>query len=286
MRNDNNKFIMIGVIAFLVIVLSVLVIIAIADLNSRDDHTVPNPSTSATEPEQKDRVIETPYGQIVFPGKYDQYLKVNRVEEPDLQLDFIAEFESGRIQKLFTLRFGAPQAPAVGQLVSSDGVVVGVYVTVHTFAPDGTWQVKESTAVREMQEALNDILDAMELNPVGSPTPDIDGEDLVLETPHGKLYFPGQWAEELKITVDETDGYEILFQGKIGEHDPIKLFTINFGGGTGTVVHTMRTENGVTYYVRLRTFPLETDGWSTVDQATAVAMQEDLNHLLGKLRDE
>lgn len=118
------------------------------------------------------------------------------------------------------------------------------------------------------------------------PSPELEGEDVVIETPYGKLYMPGTWKEELTISVDQTDGYEVVFYGSFGDHDPMALFAVNFGGSEGTVVHSMYTENNVPFDVRLRTFPLAMEGWSSVEQATARAMQEDLNHLLAKLRGD
>lgn len=118
------------------------------------------------------------------------------------------------------------------------------------------------------------------------PSPELEGEDVVIETPYGKLYMPGTWKEELTVSVDQTDGYEVVFYGTFGDHDPIALFAVNFGGSQGTVVETVYTENNVPCDVRLRTFQLEMEGWTNIDQATARAMQEDLNHLLAKLRGE
>lgn len=288
MRFDKNKAIMIGIIALLLVVLTVLTIIAVTGIDDKNYTPTPSGTNSTTEPTQSgdDELIQTPYGDIVFPGKWVDYLVLDRTTEPELRLDFAAELPSGKSQNLFTIRFGEPVEPAVGQLTSDNGVVVGVYVTVYEFSPDGTWSVKETTIVEEMQEALNDVLNSLNPAPLGTVNPDVDRKDVVIQTPHCKLYFPGQWAEELTTAVDESDGYEVVFRGKIGDHEAIDLFAISFGGSKGTQVHTLYTENGVPYYVRLRTFALDLEGWSSVDQATARAMQEDLNHVLTKLREE
>ena len=201
-------------------------------------------------------------------------------------ISFTAELESGKTQPLFTLQFGDAKEPAVGQLTTENGQVVGVYISLSDFDPDGTWSYKDTTIVTGMQEALNDVLASLNLQPLGTEPPELQGDELVIDTPYGKLYFPGQWAEELEVTTDESDGYEVIFHGTIAGHDPQPIFAVNFGGTKGTVVHTMNTENGVVFYVRLRTFELDTAGWSAVDQATIRAMQEDLNHLLAKLREE
>lgn len=290
MQYDKKRITLIATAVVLVVALVVLVVMAMAAMKNRKP-TPTEPTTATTLPEQsgEEVVTETPYGKVVFPKGYSQYLKVERVELPELKLEFIAQMESGKTQKLFSLRFGDPIEPAVGQLISPEGVPVGVYLTTYSFTPDGTWSVRESTLVSEMLEKVNDVIDSLNLSPLGTPIPDISGEELVIGTPYCQLYFPGRWAEELQTTLDKTDGYEILFSGAINGHEPIALFALNFGGSeaTGSIVHTMFNENGVAFHVRLRTIsPLETEGWTGVDQATAMAMQEDLNYLLSKLTAE
>lgn len=286
MRFDRNKIILIAVAAVLVIVLTVLVVIALGGLadrkNDRPRETVP---PMVQEQEGSDKVIETPYGKLVFPGTWAQYLQVERVEQPELELHFAASFPSGKTQKLFDIRFGEALDPAVGQVVTSDGVAVGVHVTVYSFTPDGSWPVKEATAVSEMLESLNEMLDGLDMVPLGTPIPELEGDEMVIDTPYGKLYFPGRWKEELKLTVDESDGYDLVFIASIGENEDVRLFAVNFGGSDamGKPVGSVKTDNDVPIAVRVRTFPLELDGWGTVDRSTVNAMQEDLNHLLAKL---
>ena len=286
MRFDKNKIILIAVAVVLVIVLTVLVVIALGGLvnqkNDRPRETIP---PTAQEQEGEDEIIDTPYGRLEFPGKWAQYLQVERIEEPELELQFSASFPSGKEQKLFDIRFGEALDPAVGQVVSVDGVAVGVHVTVYTFVPDGTWPVKEATAVSEMLEVLTELLDGLNMVPLGTPIPEVEGDEMVIDTPYGKVYFSGRWKEELKLTMDETDGYELIFCAQIGKHEPVRLFAVNFGGSSekGTAVGTVQTENNIPITIRVRTFELNTTGWNAVDRSTVMAMQEDMNHLLSKL---
>lgn len=291
MRNRQNRILLL----VLIILLAVLLVAAVIALVSMEERNTPkNPGSAtgtgnSTDPSAeptKDLVIETPYGELVYPGQWAQHLKVEHTDGADYGISFTAELENGKTQELFMLQFGEPKDPAVGQLTTVDGVTVGVHVTVYEFDLDGTWSDEETATVTGMQEALNDVLESLNLQPLDAPPPEIQGEELVIDTPYGKLYFPGQWAEELEITTDESDGYEVIFHGAIAGHPSQPIFAVNFGGSKGTVVHTMMTDNGVAFYVRLRTFPLDTEGWSAVDDATIRAMQEDLNHLLAKLREE
>lgn len=289
MRFDKTRLILIAVAAVLVIVLAALVIIALGDLNDRENE-IPQPTNAPTvQPQEgQDVPVKTPYGTMVFPGKWSAYLHVDRVEQPELKICFTANLPSGKVQNLFDIRFGEALDPAVGQVVTSEGVAVGVHVTIHPFDPDGSWSVNEIDAVTEMIESLNDVLEGLHMVPLGTPIPEISGDEMVIDTPYCKLYLPKRWVEELRIAVDESDGYEVVFSAVIGQHDPVRIFAVNFGGSEsrGHAAHTLKTENDVPFVVRVRIFDLNTQGWSTVDRSTLLAMQEDLNHLLEKLQQE
>ena len=288
MRIDKNKIILIALAAVLAIVLMVLVMVALGDMA---DRKVPQ-TQSTTAPTQsqtgEDVTVETPYGSLVFPGKWAEYLQVERSEDPDLTLSFIAKLPSGKVQNLFDIRFGEAVDPAVGQVVSAQGLAVGVHVNVQLCTFDGSWSVTEMDAVTQMQECLDAVLAGLDMVPLGTPIPEVSGDEMSIDTPYCKLYFPSRWAEELRLAVDETDGYDLVFSAVIGGHEAVKIFAVNFGGSDakGQVAHTLTTENQVHYNVRARIFDLQTQGWSSVDQATAVAMQEDMNHLLTKLMEE
>lgn len=288
MKLNKSKMILIALTAVLAIVLAVLVIVALGDMA---DRKVPQTQTTTapTKPQVgEDTIVDTPYGKLVFPGEWEKYLKVEQSDEPDLTICFIAKLPSGKVQNLFDIRFGEAVDPAVGQVISSEGVAVGVHVTVHPFHPDGSWAVKETEAVSDMLECLNQVLEGLNMVPVGTPIPEVSGDEMTIDTPYCKLYFPSRWLEELRITVEETDGYDVVFSAVIGEHKAVRLFAINFGGSDamGKTAHTLKTENDVPFSVRVRTFVLDLEGWSAVEQSTVLSMQEDLNHLLAKLTEE
>ena len=285
MKIDMKKRILIALAVVLAVVLVVLVIVALMGMDDKKPTSTPGNTTAPTQSGNPpaDVVINTPYGNILFPGEWADYLEVERTDEPNLQLEFIAQMKSGKRQQLFALTFGEPKDPAVGQIGTADGVAVGVHVTNYEFAPDGTWQVKETTTVSAMQNALKDVLESLRISPLGTPMPEVQGDEIVIETPYAKLYLPGKWIEELQIKVDESNGYDVTFYGVINGHDPIALFAINLGGKQGEIVHTLFDENDVAIPVGVRTFELKMAGWSTVDQMTAVAMVEDMNYLLAKL---
>jgi hypothetical protein len=284
---NKNKLILIAVAAVLVIALTVLLVIALGDLKDRQND-VPQPTTvpSVQAQEGKDLDVNTPYGKMVFPGKWANYLKIQRTENPELKISFSADFPSGKNQPLFDIRFAEAQKPAVGQVVTAEGVAVGVHVTVHTFSPDGSWSVDEIDATNEMLESLNDVLAGLNMVPVGTPIPEIVGEEMSVDTPYCKLYLPKRWLEELRITTDEAKGYyEVIFSAKIGAHDSVEVFAISFGADEsyGPQAGLVKTENDIPIVIRLRSFDLDTKDWGSVDRSTLLALQEDVNVLLAKL---
>ena len=289
MRMDKGRIILISVAAVLVIVLTVLVIVALGDLaeqkKDRPQETVP--PMIQLQPDD-DKIIETPFGTLVFPGTWVQYLKVERVEEPELEIRFSASFPSGKNQKLFDIRFGEARDTAVGQVVTTDGVVVGVHVTVHPFKPDGGWSAKESAAITDMQDCVTRVVKGLNMVPVGTPVPELQGEEVTIETPYCTLYFPGRWKEELKLSLDESDGYSLIFSAVIGSHEEQQLFTVNFGGSAdmGQSVGVVKTENDIPVVIRVKNFAQDLTEWNPVARSTITAMQEDLNHLLMKLPQE
>ena len=287
MRIDKNRLILIAVAAVLVIALTVLLIIALGDLKDRKNDGPQQNTTPTVQAQDGEGIITvTPYGNFVFPGKWAHYVTVSRKENPDLTVSYTANLPSGKVQKLFDIRFGEAMAPAVGQVVSSEGLAVGVHVTVHPFNPDGSWAVNEIDAVNEMLESLNDVLDGLHMVPVGTPIPEISGEEMAIDTPYCKLYLPKHWLEEIRVFVDESKGYyEVMFSAVIGDHDPVQVFSISFGADAsyGQEAGVVKTENDVPVVIRMRSFSPDMEGWNSVDQLTLAKLLEDINYLLGKL---
>ena len=116
MKIDKNKIVLFSLVAVLIIVLAVLLIVALGELKDRKNER-PQTTTSPTigQEEGADVITETPYGKMVFPGKYSNYLTVEQTENPDLTISYVATLPSGKVQKLFDIRFGEALDPAVGQ---------------------------------------------------------------------------------------------------------------------------------------------------------------------------
>lgn len=107
-------------------------------------------------PETQDLVINTAYGDLHFPGRWEEQLKV---EKPDADtVEFYGVLPGKAPQLLFTLRFGGDGALA---LTGRDGVRTAVSIEYAEPAFDGTWSQQEMDLIYAMQEDINYLTDAL-----------------------------------------------------------------------------------------------------------------------------
>lgn len=107
-------------------------------------------------PEAQDLVIATAYGDLNFPGRWEEQLKV---EKPDADtVEFYGVLPGKEPQLLFTLRFGGDGALA---LTCRDGVRTAVSIKCAEPVFDGTWSQQEMDLIYAMQEDINYLTDAL-----------------------------------------------------------------------------------------------------------------------------
>ena len=251
------------------------------------------PTTGGNKEDVQDPNIKTPYCTLHYPEEWKNFLRVEISEGKTYDVAFYSDLDSGKSQKLFTIRFGGSEEDAYAMLKMSGGKSVPVQVEIVTFKPDNTWSEQEINIVFTMQEALNDVLSGMSLEIPEQPSqgndptlPSEDGESMAIDTPFGVLYYPSRWLDYLSLEINDTDGYSVAFFCKIQGHKDQHLFTIHFGGSKGVAVGTTTNVSGKTVEVRLEIIELDLDAtWSDGDKSIVFAMQEDLNYLLTKLNE-
>lgn len=263
----------------------------------------------ATEPEElagpdapaADVEILFPYGTLVYPGEWAAFLRTEIIEEDGCRVEFYADLESGKTQPLFSLTFGSFKNGPIGMIATPNGEKVNVYLDVTDFIPDSTWTDSEIVIVSSMQEALNDVLEKLNIlqiqvvTPQEPPTATEPPEttalpkeeptgDMALDTPYCVLRFPSRWAENLLTEVEKADGYSVHFYGKFGSYEKQRLFTVHFGGSAGAFFGKVKDADGNMVEVRISAYELNLDeSWSSEESARIYAMQEDLNYLLDNL---
>lgn len=114
------------------------------------------PVPADTQPAEN-MTIETPYCELLFPGKWEKYLQVKEEEDP-YRVSFYARVGSHEQQFLFTVCFGAEEE-AIGTV---DGVSVGVIL--EDLTPDSSWTEEERNILFAMQEDMNLLLEALPLD--------------------------------------------------------------------------------------------------------------------------
>lgn len=118
----------------------------------------PQPVAPADAP--PDILIQTPYGTLPFPGKWEGYL---RTEQPEADtLDFYCDLLEHPPVLLFTAVFGTAEGGIRADITADDGTVTPLIFLRHTLVFEGSWSQEALDLVYAMQEELNFLLDALE----------------------------------------------------------------------------------------------------------------------------
>ncbi len=236
---------------------------------------------------QEDVTIQTPYTALYFPGEWVDFLKTEVSFGFPCRVTFQTVMEGKPAVELFAIIFGDSAAQNIGVLLQSDGSYIQVAVEEKAFTPDETWTDNQANIVYSMKQACNYVLEHMPLENVPQseetepqkPDEQEKAEDMAIGTPYGELYYPIRWRENLSLQVQQEDGYSIGFYGNVGQHTMIHLFTLTIDGSGENIVGSMAGKP-----VTLELTSLEADdSWSAQERSTILAMQEDLNYLMGKL---
>lgn len=284
-----------------------------------EETSVPETTETATETmtlprAAEDHIIETPYGDLRFPGDWVPFLKTETTEDPYTVTFFAALDTREEPQKLFALSFGGDAEKAVAAVKTVDGYAA-VSVDYETFNLDETWSARDINIIYTMQDTLNHIMENLPLedadvllppqtapgSPVGNGNqesqpkpqeaapgsaelPESMKEDLAMDTPYMELHYPAKWADSLSIHVDEENGFAVGYYCSMEGHEELLLFTVSFGGQNGIPLKTIKTAEGEMVEIRIDVPELSmSSDWLQEEQDTARAMQEDLNYLLERL---
>lgn len=265
------------------------------------------PVESAAEAEVEPVAIETPYITLYYPGEWASVLLVEQSDGEVYTVKFSVDLESGTIVPLFEIRLGGPAEEGFAFFLSKDGEIMAVNAESYPFTPEEGMRDDEIIIVYSMQEAINYVLDGMELfytvdaaesqtgesssaaggNSAaeavpGDTLPEDNGESMTIDTPYGVLSYPARWQEYLRLeTVEEP--YSVSFWCQVDGHDDLHLFTVHIGGEEGQLAGTITDADGGSEELRLSVDELALETWEDGDARVARAMQEDLNYLLEAL---
>ena len=98
--------------------------------------------------------IETPYGALSYPVKWQDYLVTERKQTDTYRIDFYGQLGEQEPVLLFTIIFGGDTGEQVGAIKDRDGQYVTVNVIMEALNVEG-FEDADVAILYEMQEAMN-----------------------------------------------------------------------------------------------------------------------------------
>ena len=194
--------------------------------------------TQTEEIAVKEGIISTPFGELIYPAQWQEYLIVEKTTVDPYTVSFSAKLEGRDKVSLFDVHFDALVGEPIGKIVTEYNVAVPVSVTIFPFNGDESWTQEEVAILQEMQEAVNDLARSL-------PFPEGENrEDIVIDTPYTELRFPAKWEDRLYLEFVEGDPYIVEFYGKASGDVKMHLFSIRFAPMLDNSIGAVLTEDG------------------------------------------
>lgn len=105
--------------------------------------------------------IETPAGELVYPVRWKDYLKLEIRQENGFTVEFYTELEGFDPVHLFDVHLNREQGIYVMDLTAPDGAVMKLYVDIFEIEADENWTDAQRSIVYAMQEDMNFLLSAL-----------------------------------------------------------------------------------------------------------------------------
>lgn len=113
-----------------------------------------------TEPVVSDILIETAYGDLLFPGKWEDNLQV---EQPDEKtVEFYGNLTDYEPVLLFTVSFESEDGHIVAELVGADDSVTKLSIDIAEIVFDDSWKEADRNLIYAMQEDMNYLLESLQ----------------------------------------------------------------------------------------------------------------------------
>lgn len=218
--------------------------------------------------------IETPYGILHYPGKWEGIVQAEVSSGDECVVIFSGLLDGDTSYPLFDLIFDGDPDSALGFLTTETGEKIPV--NIQTYEADAAWPEDVQNLFYEMQEGLNDIIAELPLEEEASAV----GVNTV-ETPYMDLQYSNAWGENLYAEQVTENCLKVRFFGKAGGMESQILFEICFGESQGSLLGRMADTNTPVYLVF---YEVQADaGLSQEELDQLYAMQEEVNGILASL---
>lgn len=117
----------------------------------------------ATLPPENDEdiTIDTPKGELHYPARWQDSLKVEIRQGDVCSVEFYCTLEGFEDVLLFIIHFGGEEGFEVADFTCPDGSTVALHMTICEIEPDINWSDAQKALVFAMQEDLNYLLTAL-----------------------------------------------------------------------------------------------------------------------------
>ena len=241
---------------------------------------------TATEAEQPDISVETPYCTLYYPGKWRDSVQY---EVKQAGVSFSGLFSEDQKYSLFDVIFSQEAKEAIGMISMENGSNIYVHVVTYEWNPDSVKSEDESYDFYAMQEDLNYLIAKLPLikseidTDAGLPLAGLDdaSEDAFVETPYGKLVYPGALQSVLYVECTEAERYTVSFWWQKEPQKRIQLFEIGFGGSEQSAYGFMK-DSGTPVHVMVFDVNQQPE-MNQQDLDMALSLQENVNYILENL---
>lgn len=234
--------------------------------------------------------IETKYGTLRYPRKWEAYLEVETLDEGDT-LCFYAQIRDTSVH-LFDFYFNGETGGYLGTLRGADVGTVNVSMLVYEPESREDWTEEEEQILGGMLEDVNYVIQSFSEDLVQLPqeqekfSASLEG-DVLIETAYGVLKYPGKWRNQVHIQITEGEPYQVTFSGSVEDQLQYPLFTICFDTEQTQPLLWITTESGVQVGVTLQSYEIPwSAGWTEDMVNNLYAMQEEANYVLQNLEQD
>lgn len=236
--------------------------------------------------------VETPYGQLQYPGIWKDYIRTEVKTGDSCVVSFFGTVPEKEEQQLFDVVIGGSGEVLMGTLNADTGSY-DVSITMYPLNTDSGWSVEDSNLLFGMQDSVNDVIAALTLTGTAAQESAADETELSettalepvsVETPYGVFSYSGNWKNHIRTAVTQDNSYVISFYGSVPEKQEQHLFDIAIGGTGDSYVGMFTKADGslAEVYIRVSALPEEAL-WNAEETELFYGMQDVLNEVLDQL---
>lgn len=285
--NSKNVLLITSVVLGVILALLIAVLVGMQFLPDLTGERETEPTTQ-TEPPIQAMTVSTPFGDLLYPAKWEQQLRTEYIESDVGGVMIFCGKIGQKEAELFSIRFSSE--PDVTEGVIGALVYGGkpVLVSLQFYDPEaGDWKPEELETAAAMAEDCNYLLDQLanrsdfhrDYEALFAPA------DLQIETPFCTLAFPGKWTDRIWWEFTPSGDGGLLNVYGLVALDDVSLFTLCFGTETDGAfpVGSVKVGGGQVSVALLMAEPEDTADWAEADWDEYSAMQESVNDLMASL---